>query len=132
MRYNQYMFQSCRKDQLHSIIVAVLLLVVMGTLVFLRAEIFHDEDIEMSGNKPYSNGMFVPVDHTIDWLAENIISANRTKRATSPAFRNRVARVLVFFETHSAAEYQTLFSIHTANSDYFPNNKNAFPLKLRI
>ena len=130
MWYNQGMVRSPWEKQPRPIIAAVLALVVLGTLALLGAEIFYG--IEMGGSKPYSNGIFAPVDHTIDWFAENVITVNRTKKVASPVLRNGGPRVLMLFKMYSAAEYLTLLPVHTVNPDSFPHIKNDIPLKLRI
>ena len=129
MLYNHRMVRSLGKRHLHPIIAAVLGLVVLGTFVFLRSDIFHDS--ETNGKKPFSNGTFAPVDYTIDWLAENSITVNRTKRASSYALRNGVQRVLLLLKIHRATENLVLFPIHTENHNYLLNN-NVIPLRLRI
>ena len=128
--YNCCMFQSSGKEKPHPIIAAILVLVILGTLALLRVEF--SQDIEMTGNNPYSNGIVIPVDLTVDWLAVNTITVNRIKRIASPSLRNGVLRVLMFLKICSATEYLTLSSIHTTNPDYFLSIKNDIPLKLRI
>ena len=130
MWYNQHMVQSPGEKQPRPIIAAILVFVVLGTLALLSAEIFFG--IETGGSKPYSTGIFAPVDHTIDWLAENAITVSRTKKASAPTLRNGLPRVLMLLKIYSATNYFTLLSVHTTNPDYFSTIKNDIPLKLRI
>ena len=130
MWYNQRMVQSSVGKQSRPIIAAVLVFVILGALVLLSAEFFYD--IETGGSKPYSTSIFSPVDHTVDWLAENAISVNRTKKVSYSTFRNGIPRVLMLLKTHSTTENLTLFPVHTVNPDYFADIRNDTPLKLRI
>ena len=128
--HNCCMIQLPGRKQPRPIIAAILALVILGTLVLLSAEFFYG--VEMGRNKPYSSGILAPVNHTIDWLAENAVSVNRAKKVSASTLRSGVLRALMLFKVHSATEYLTLFPVHTANSDSFPHIKNAIPLKLRI
>ena len=130
MSYNCRMVRSLCEKQPYPIFAAILVLVVLGTFVFPGVEI--SRDIEMSGNRPYSNGVVVPLDHTVDWLAENTITVNRTKRVSSFSLRSNVPRVVLLYKIHSAVEYSLFSSVHTVNPNYFLNSKNTIPLKLRI
>jgi hypothetical protein len=124
------MFQSVEKKRFYPTVVSILVIAIFGTFAFSITEI--PNTIELTGNKPYSKGIFSPVDHTIDWLAEDIPTVGRTNKTSSSAMRNGLPRLLIPVEIHSSAEYLIAFCIHMTKSDYFHNNKNTIQLNLRI
>jgi hypothetical protein len=120
------MCKSAEKKRLYTIVVSILVITICGTFAFSMTEI---PDISgLAGNKPYSNGIFSPVGHTVDWLAEDTPTVGRANKTSSSAMRNW----LTPDQIHNTAEYIFAFSVHTAKSDYFYNNKNTIQLKLRI
>ena len=128
--YNCCMVQLPGKKQQRPIIAAILVFVILGTFVLLSTEFFYGN--ETGENKPCPVALFAPVDHTVDWLAENAVSVNRTKKVSAPTFRSGGLRTLMLFKMYSSTEYHTVSSIYTTNPDYSQNIKNAIPLKLRI
>jgi hypothetical protein len=124
------MFQSVEKKRFYPTVVSILVIAIFGTFAFSITEIPNTQGL--TGNKPYSKGIFSTVDHTIDWLAEDTPTVGRTNKTLFPAMRNALSRLLMPVEIHSAAEYPIAFSIHTAKSNYSHNNKNTIQLNLRI
>ncbi|MDR2729955.1 MAG: hypothetical protein LBB81_03540 [Treponema sp.] len=125
------MFQSVEKKRFYPIVVSILVIAIFGTFAFSITEIPNTPH-GLAGNKPYSKGIFSPVDHTIDWLAEDTPTVGRTNKTSSSAMRNALPRLLIPVEIHSSAKYLIAFCIHTAKSNYFHNNKNTIQLNLRI
>jgi len=124
------MFKSAEKKRFYPIVVSILVITILGTFAFSMTEI--PDTLGLAGNKPCSKGIFSPVDHTIDWLAEDTPPAGSFNKTSSSAARNSLSRLLTSVEIYSTAEYLIAFSIYTAKSDYVNNNKNTIQLKLRI
>lgn len=124
------MFQSADKKRLYPIVVSILVITIFGTFAFSMTEIPNTPG--SAGNKPCSSGIFSPVDHTIDWLAEDTPTVSRANKTSSSAMWNWLPRLLTPVQIHSTAEHLIAFSAYTAKSGYFYNNKNTIQLKLRI
>jgi len=120
------MFEAAGKKRLYPIVVLLLVITICGTFAFSITETCNTSGA--TGNKPYSNGIFSPVDHTVDWLAEDTPASGRANKASSYAMRNW----LTHNHIHNTAEYLFAFPVHTIKSDCFYNNKNTIQLKLRI
>jgi len=121
------MFLSAEKKRFYSVKVSILVIAIFGAFAFSITET--SNTIELDGNKPYSNGIFSPVNHTIDWLTEDTYTVGRAGKTSSSAIQNGL---LMPVEIHSNGERFIFFSAHTAKSDYSCNNKNTIRLKLRI
>jgi len=121
------MVQPMRKKQSNPVTAAVLVFAVFGTFVFTVTPISYNTKIE---NIPYSTGIFTPVDHTVDWLAETT-AVYRTNRGLYSALRGATLCILIPVDLYSAGNYLTAFFINT-KSDDFSNTKESIPLKLRV
>jgi len=121
------MFQSAEKKRFYPIVMSILVIAIFGTFAFSITET--PNTIGLNGNKPHSNANFFPVDHTIDWLAEDTHTVGRAGKTSSSVIQNGL---LMPVEIQSNIEYLLSFSAHTANSNYSYNNKNTIQLKLRI
>jgi len=124
--YNKNMFASAGKKRLYPIVVLILVITICGTIAFSMTETSNTPGL--AGNKPCSNGIFSPVDHTVDWLAEDTLAAGRVNKTSSSAVRNE----LTHDQIHNTAENLFVFSVYTIKSDCSYNNKNTIQLKLRI
>jgi hypothetical protein len=127
--YNQPMIQPLRKKQFYPLMAALLVFAVSGSLVFSKAEV--PNNFEMGERKPYSKGVFIPLDNTVYWLAEETSIASKAKKNSSTIW-NGAPRVLMPVEVQSTAECLTILSIYITNHIYFSTINDAIPLKLRI
>lgn len=121
------MFQSTEKKRFYQIVVSILVIAILGTFAFSITETA--DTIGLAGNKPYSNGIFSPVNHTIDWLAEDTHTVSRAGKTSSSSVQNGL---LMPVEIHSNGEHFIFFSAHTVKSNYSCIDKKTIQLKLRI
>ena len=124
------MIQTLRKTQFYPIIAVLLVLAILGSLVFSKAEAHNN--FETGGRKPYSKGVFIPFDHSIFWLAEETSIVSKAKKNSFSTMWNGALRVLMPVDLQSAAESLTILSTYITSYIYFSNVNKAIPLKLRI
>jgi hypothetical protein len=121
------MFQQPVKKQTNPVIAVILVFVVFGAFVFSIADI--QNTAELDGNKSHSSGIFIPVNHTIDWLVE--ITVYRSNRVSSSVLQTGILCILISTEICSAAECLTDFPVHIISND-ISKSKDTVPLNLRI
>jgi len=121
------MVQPLRKKQSNPVTAVILVFAVFGTFVFTATPITNNIKIE---NIPHSSGIFTPVDHTVDWLAETT-AEYRANRGSFSALRGGTLCMPIPVELFNADECLTAFLIYSKSND-FSNTKDSVPLKLRV
>jgi len=121
------MFQTAEAKRLYSVKAAILVIAVFAAFAFSIIE--NSGAAEAAGNVPYSSSIFAPVNHAVDWLAEDTHTVSRAGRAASGAAQNGL---LLSFELNSNGGQLICFAAHTAKPVYTRNDKNIISVKLRI
>jgi len=112
------------------VLFAYFILALIGSAAISAGEAFYLED---SNDDNLSSGRyFSSIDHTIDWLAANILTLRRARGSSNSPLRNKLLRVFTFTGIFSLALYLVGANLKIIKNDNIQILKNLVPLKLQI
>ena len=111
------------------VLLACLMLALIGSSVISTGEAFR---FEYSNNDSmYSGRYFSSINHTVDWLAEEILTLRKARGYSNSMLRKKLLCVFTFAGTIAIAIHLAEASLKTKN-DNTTIVKNPVLLKLRI
>jgi len=117
------------EKRLKLFLLTYLIIAMIGSSAISAAEAFC---IEQSSNDSLNSGRyFSSKDHTVDWLAGNVLTTRKTRSYSNSLLRNKLLRVFALTGAITISICLTGTNIKTTN-DNIPIMRNLIPLKLRI
>jgi hypothetical protein len=110
------------------ILAVYLTIAIMGVFTFMVVEPL---SVDVFGDGPVSDGLIMPIDHTIDCLAENVSIISKAGGSSS-LLRNGHLRILTPFGIKNTGAAFAQSSSDIIEKINYPGIKNSILLKLRI
>jgi hypothetical protein len=119
-----------KKKWLRLVLAASLTIATMGIFTFIAVEPLRA--IDFLEDRPVSGGFFMPIDYTIDCLAEGITITNKGRGYPFSPLRNGHLRILTLVGIKNTGSVLDQFSLTVIEKINHRNIKNTILLKLRI
>ena len=111
------------------VLFAYFILALIGSSAISAGEAFYLED---SNDSQSSGRYFSSIDHTVDWLATNILTLRRVRSYSNSPLRNKLLRIFTFTGIFSITLYLVGANLKIIKNDNIQIIKNLVPLKLLI